>query len=353
MKAKHLSIPHDQLLLQEIYTTVKQELKISPWYFYTILFLKLLIYVSLCVFAYYGILNAKNEPAFLFYFIIFGLSTVLLAFNFSHDFSHDTIFKNKKINGICFTLIYTLVGAHAASWKHRHIHAHHHAPNVDEHDTDLEISNIIRLLPNSPHLWFHRFQHIYAPFAYMFYSLFWIFIKDFKVMYPKIALNDQTTFSQYVTFWLQKITYLCITILIPILYSNQSLATILLAFTLMHFIQSLFLLLTFLSTHHVENTYYPSIDAGGKIDMSWLMNQIKSSNDIYPHCYFTNFVLGGFNNHIAHHLFPNMHHIYYPKVNKILYSTLRDNKIEPNNTTYLGGMRSHLRLLKKMGKDAK
>jgi linoleoyl-CoA desaturase len=55
------------------------------------------------------------------------------------------------------------------------------------------------------------------------------------------------------------------------------------------------------------------------------------------------------NNYIAHHLFSNMHHVYYPKLNKILYAILIENGIEPNQTTYFGGIYSHLKLLKRMG----
>jgi linoleoyl-CoA desaturase len=102
-------------------------------------------------------------------------------------------------------------------------------------------------------------------------------------------------------------------------------------------------------THHVESTSYPTTDEQGYINTSWVMNQIRSSNDMHPFSQLANFILGGFNNHIAHHLFPHYHHIHYPAINKIVYQVLRDNHIEPNQTTYWGGVLSHLRLLKKMG----
>ena len=118
----------------------------------------------------------------------------------------------------------------------------------------------------------------------------------------------------------------------------------------MHLFQSIFLLFTFLMTHHVEITQYPAIDSSGHIQASWLMNQVQSSNDMHPFSHFANFILGGFNNHIAHHLFPNIHHVHYPEINKVLYRVLRENGIEPNRTSYWGGIISHLRLLKKMGR---
>jgi linoleoyl-CoA desaturase len=104
-------------------------------------------------------------------------------------------------------------------------------------------------------------------------------------------------------------------------------------------------------THHVEGIEYPTTDKNGIINTSWIMNQIKSSNDMHPFSGSANFIFGGFNNHIAHHLFPYIHHIHYPNLNRILYSVLKENGITPNQTTYWEGLCSHLRLLKSMGKN--
>jgi linoleoyl-CoA desaturase len=69
---------------------------------------------------------------------------------------------------------------------------------------------------------------------------------------------------------------------------------------------------------------------------------------MHPFSPVANFLLGGFNNHVAHHLFPHIHHIHYPRLNRLLYPMLVENGIRPNYTTYLGGIKSHLRLLKRM-----
>jgi linoleoyl-CoA desaturase len=134
------------------------------------------------------------------------------------------------------------------------------------------------------------------------------------------------------------------------LYSQQPWYIVLAAFFIMHMAQSVFLLFTFFITHHVENTRYPVTDEKGYINCSWLMNQVKSSNDFYPFSRVANFIFGGFNNHVAHHLFPHIRSIYYPALNRILYNILNEHGIVPNQTTYLGGVRSHLRLLEKMSR---
>ncbi|HKO79980.1 MAG TPA: fatty acid desaturase, partial [Chitinophagaceae bacterium] len=336
MKDKHIHIPQDTELLKTIHAKVNSELVLNKRFFYVLIWIKFIFYISITVLTYSALYLIANPILFIIGFILFGFASLLFAFNFSHDFSHNTIFKNKKWNNLCFTLIYSLVGAHAEAWKQRHINSHHYAPNVEAYDSDLKISNLIRVIPNSRYKWYHRYQHWYAPFAYTTYSLFWVFIKDFVILFSKDG--HPKNFYYHLAFWLQKIFYLCYVLILPLLFSQQHWYIVLTGFVCMHLSQSFFLLFTFFMTHHVESTFYPSTDKNGFIKTSWLMNQVKSSNDMHPFSQVANFILGGFNNHIAHHLFPHVHHIYYPGLNKILYKVLEDNGITPNQTTYFGGI---------------
>lgn len=350
MKDKHLDIPEDSALLKLIYATVGQELQIDRVHFRRRLLVKFACYFSL-VAACYGLLYAIENPwLFVLCFTGYGLFSVLFAFNFSHDCSHNTVFRSRRLNNLVFTAIYTIVGAHAEAWKQRHIHSHHYAPNVEAYDSDLRISKLIRVIPGSRYRWYHRFQHWYAPLAYMSYSLFWVFVKDFVILFSHDDFTPRKTFGYHVSFWLQKGIYITGLLVLPLLFSQQSWPIVVSAFLLMHLLQSLFLLFTFFMTHHVESTAYPETDLAGTIHTSWLMNQIRSSNDMHPFSETANFLLGGFNNHIAHHLFPHVHHVHYPRLNTILYRILEERAIVPNQTSYWGGVVSHLKLLKKMSK---
>lgn len=351
MKDKHIKIESDSNLLKAIKKQVKEQLVINESNLNRKIWIKFSFYFILTGFSYASLFIITNPLAYLLCFIIYGFITLLLAFNFSHDLSHNTIFKSKKLNNTFYTFSYALVGAHAEAWKKRHVNSHHYAPNVEGYDSDLKISKLIRVIPNSKHYWFHKYQHIYAPVAYSSYSLFWIFIKDFVILFSKDEFTKTKNLKYHVSFWFQKAFYIGIVLVLPLFFSTQNWVVIVISFFAMHLSMSLFLLFTFFMTHHVENTLYPKVDSAGFINTSWLMNQIKSSNDMHPFCEVANFILGGFNNHIAHHLFPHIHHIHYPKLNIILYTFLNENGIEPNQTTYFGGVVSHLRLLKQMGRE--
>ena len=348
MRDKHIHIAQDSELLKSIYRQVDEKLIVDKRSFIFKILVKFIFYFSCFVFSYFLLFIVGNPVYFVLCFILYGHVTLLFAFNFSHDFSHNTIFKNKKLNNLCFIFIYTIVGAHGEAWKQRHINSHHYAPNVEDYDSDLKITKLIRVIPNSTHCWYHKYQHIYAPIAYTSYSLFWVFIKDFVILFSKDEYTIKKGLIYHLSFWIQKICYLTFILALPLLLSGQVWSVVLIGFILMHLTQSIFLLFTFFMTHHVEVTEYPATDENGNIKTSWLMNQIKSSNDMHPFSETANFILGGFNNHIAHHLFPHIHHIHYPKLNIILYDILLSNGIKPNQTTYWGGLKSHLRLLKRM-----
>lgn len=351
MKARHTHNAKDAALLKHIYQEVEEKLVINKKSFLLHIWLKFAFYFILTTMCYFQLFLVEGEVNFVLSYMLYGFVSVLFAFNFSHDFSHNTIFKSKRLNHICFTLIYTLVGAHAEAWKQRHVNSHHFAPNVEGYDSDLEITKLIRVLDSSEHMWYHKFQHIYAPIAYTSYSLFWIFIKDFVILFSDDEYTDKKGLKYHLSFWTQKISYIHIILVLPLLFAAQHWSIILLGFFFMHLSQSLFLLFTFFMTHHVEKTHYPTTDDQGNISTSWFMNQMQSSNDMHPFSLTANFILGGFNNHIAHHLFPHIHHIHYPKLNKILYQILEANDIQPNQTSYIGGIVSHIRLLKRLGSN--
>ena len=348
MKDKHINIAKDSYLLKQVYNEVEKKLKVDKKATTTLLIVKFVFYFSLVVLTYSAIYFSEHASMVFTAYILFGLLSVLLGFNFAHDFCHNTIFKNKKLNNFGFTFIYTLLGAHAGAWKFRHIHSHHYAPNVKDYDTDLEITNLIRVEPTSPHKWFHKYQQFYAPFAYSTYSFYWVFVKDFVVYFTDNENPHNKKIQFHLSFWLQKLFYISYLLILPILFSNSSWLTVLSAFVVMHLIQSLFLLFTFFMTHHVEQTEYFNADMDGYIQASWFTNQIKSSNDFHPFSQTANFIFGGFNNHVAHHLFPHINHVHYPALNKILYKILKQYNIKPNTTTFFGGIVSHLKHLKTM-----
>lgn len=350
MKAKHLKVKAHTDLYKEINAQIQSKLSLNNQEAQRYFIFKGLFYGVLALLSYSLIYTITHPVLYVLNFVSFGFISVLLCFNFAHDFSHHSIFKHAFWDNVFFEFIYTMVGAHPEAWKKRHIHSHHLAPNVEHFDTDLAITGLIRVLPNGSRKWYHKFQHIYAPFAYMTYSFYWVFIKDFMVLNQFAPKDNQQKRGYYFRFTVLKLAYLGYLLIVPMVFSSQSVWVIILSFLVMHMVQSVYTLFTFFITHHISGSHYPMANEDGQINTSWFMNQIRSSNDFYPFSPLANFIFGGVNNHIAHHLFPHINHYHYPKVNRILYDILIENNIIPNQTTYLGGVVSHLKLLKIRGR---
>src|ERR1041385_8902348 len=142
MRDKHLHIRQDSDLLKLIYCQVDKQLVIDRGDFRRLLWVKFIVYFWLAAFCYRQLYRIADPFWFIASFMAYGFVLLLFAFNFSHDLSPDTVFTSKRWNRLGFTLIYAMVGAHAEAWKQRHIHSHHYAPNVEDYDSDLQITKL-------------------------------------------------------------------------------------------------------------------------------------------------------------------------------------------------------------------
>jgi len=122
-------------------------------------------------------------------FSLLALFGLFLAFNISHDATHNTLTSNKIFNKILFYTTFNPLGMDAYLWGFRHNLSHHIFPNVDDCDADIDSNYLIRLSPNRPLLPHHRFQRFYAPILYLFFTLHWVFIKDTQYLFRKNLAN--------------------------------------------------------------------------------------------------------------------------------------------------------------------
>ena len=282
-------------------------------------------------------------------YIFFGWTMLLFGFNLAHDAAHDCLPGSKRMNQSVFEIVFALLGANPYLWKIRHIYSHHPYPNVDGYDADIELTMLLRFSEQQPHLKMHRFQHIYAPLLYTTYTLYWIFYKDLILFFRKKQANilfHTHPSKEWLKLFSYKAIYLFIFLGIPLMMHPGSAGTYVLAFLLMHMINSLFLLFTFLISHHVPQTH------GGTQyhEHSWLMQQITSSADFHAESKWAYWIFGGFNAHTAHHLFPKICHVHYPEVTKIIRENLHKNQLPYNSFSFIKGVRYHLQFLKQMGR---
>jgi linoleoyl-CoA desaturase len=84
--------------MKQVYKAVEDQLKINHRSTIALLVIKFLVYLVLVAFFYILIYTTSNPLLFFLVFVLYGFSAVLFGFNYAHDFSHNTVFKNKQLN---------------------------------------------------------------------------------------------------------------------------------------------------------------------------------------------------------------------------------------------------------------
>ena len=103
----------------------------------------------------------------------------------------------------------------------------------------------------------------------------------------------------------------------------------------------------FQTTHTVEDTYYPK----KKKDFDhFLVHIFATTADYSWRNRAFNWLMGGLNMHVVHHISPTTCHIHYYAMTKIAEKTARDFNVPyRENKTFYKAIQSHIRLLKELG----
>ena len=107
--------------------------------------------------------------------------------------------------------------------------------------------------------------------------------------------------------------------------------------------------LIFQPNHFNEEAAFPVADEQGHISNNYIQHIFDTTSD-YANRPLTNWVLGGLNLHVIHHMFPAVCHVHYPALTKIVRSTAEEYGLTYRETrTITGAFLAHLRWLKVLG----
>lgn len=284
---------------------------------------------------------------------IMSLTSVMLIFNVAHDAVHNVFSKNRKLNKILAFVTFYLIGDNGNLWKIRHVQSHHYFVNIADFDIDLEVVSALRFSDKWPHKNIHRYQHLYAPFIYLFYSLYWVTVSDFKYLFKDRLLRFvkvRHPMREFLIWVGAKIFYYSLMLVIPMLVLSLAWWQILLGWFIMHMVNSIFILGNLLCTHLFDSASFVNPDDYGSLPHGWAVHQVENCQDFAATNRFAVWILGGENTHTAHHLFPKIAHAHYIPITKIIKETAAEYGVQYHETTLLKGIASHFRMLRKFGK---
>jgi len=282
-----------------------------------------------------------------------GANMALLGFNVMHEGGHQSFSSNKWVNKFSAYSL-NILGGSSLYWKIKHNINHHTFTNIEGMDTDIEVKPFMRLHDNQPRYWFHQFQHIYWIFLYGFTYVVWIFVDDFQKYFTgNIAPGSEGKSlpnREHLIFWITKILYVCVYIIIPI-YFVGFFSTII-GFTVMTFVCGLCISIVFQMAHIVEETQFPQADTiSHKIEKEWAIHQIETTANFETRNRTLSWLLGGLNFQVEHHLFPRISHVHYPAINLFVKQTcIEFNVPYLEAPTFYRAICSHVQHIKRLGK---
>jgi linoleoyl-CoA desaturase len=317
------------------------------------LLMKSLLQVSTAILLYL-ILVFFNPGVFISIILcaLLGMNLAVIGFNIMHEGGHQSFSRHKWLNSTSAYFL-NVLGGNSFYWKIKHNINHHTYTNIEGMDSDIDVKPFMRLHENQPRLKMHRFQHIYWIVLYGISYVVWIFYHDFeKYVTGRIASQAgayKLDYKEHIIFWLTKILYVIVYIVLPILMLGPLYA--LTGYAIVTFICGLFISVVFQLAHVVEGTVFPSPDADtNKIEQEWAVHQVITTANFSTKNKLLSWLLGGLNFQVEHHLFPKVSHVHYPAINKLVKETCRE-----FNISYLEypsvskAFSSHILHIKKLG----
>ena len=287
--------------------------------------------------------------------ILLGFNLAAIGFNVMHDGAHGSYSSKKWVNEIMAYSL-NLMGGCTYLWRVKHNINHHTFTNIDEHDEDIDIRPLMRTHESQKKRWFHKYQHIYWVLLYGLSYVSFVYGKNFKEYFSgKIAGGNmkKMNLKEHFIFWISKITYFCIFIIIPIL--TLGLAKALIGYIILSWVCGFVLGIIFQLAHVVEDCDFPiptqGIKEGSKkINEEWTIHQLATTANFSTKSKIISWFVGGLNFQVEHHLFPRVSHIHYPELSKIVKEVCLQFNIRYNEyPTLLSAVRSHVRYLKVVG----
>ncbi len=280
-----------------------------------------------------------------------GLALAGIGFNVTHDANHGAYSARRWLNWVMRWSL-DLIGASSYVWRVKHNVVHHTYTNISGADGDIEQLPFLRLAPDQPRRWFHRYQHVYAWPLYGLFAVKWQLLGDLTQL--RLGQIEGTPLpwprkGELVGFWLGKLAFLAWAVALPLLVHPAW--QVGLAFLGTSFVLAFTLAVTFQLAHCVEEAETASLsqmaDAGR---VEWARHQVETTVDFAPRSRLLAWYMGGLNFQIEHHLFSRVCHTHYPALAPIVREVCaRHGVLYQAHPTLGAALVSHARWLRRMG----
>jgi linoleoyl-CoA desaturase len=245
-----------------------------------------------------------------------------------------------------------LLGGSSYVWAKKHNTIHHSYTNITDHDDDINFGFLARMSPHHKRLKFHRLQQFYLWVLYGLFPIKWQLYDNFRdLVTGRIGSHRfaRPTGWDLVTFIVGKTVFFSLAFVVPALL--HPLWIVLVFYLAMSIVEGLALSIVFQLAHCVEEAAFPLPREGtGRMETAWAVHQVETTVDFARGNWLLSWFIGGLNFQIEHHLFPQICHVRYPALSKLVEQTCREFGLRyVAHKTLLAGVASHFRWLRRMG----
>ena len=306
------------------------------------------------IFGPYALIMAGALPLWAMWLscLVMGAGVAGFGFGVMHDAMHGSYSSNPRVNRT-LGFILDVLGGSSYLWDLRHNKMHHIYTNIYGADVDLEASWVLRFSPHSKYHPIHRFQFIYAYFAYSLATLQWVFVKDYRSMLSKNLgpfRDIQHEPAQVAILIAMKMVYYLMWIVLPLVFLDIAAWQFFVGFLTMHFTAATIMTLTFQLAHVVEDLEHHQSSGDEMMTDGWMLHQLKTTANFACDNAALTWALGGLNFQVEHHLFPRICSVHYPALRPIVKRVAAAHGVEYHEQPSIrAAIGAHHRLLVRLG----
>lgn len=237
-----------------------------------------------------------------------------------HCGNHAAVGRRSRGNMAVGTLM-DLVGGSSTVWQATHQVSHHGKPNVSGADNDAEIGfPLLRFHPALPRRPLHRIQTVGLAIGMSLGLVKWV-ISDLKYLLRGRAVHVAVHVSRadwmkvitFKTLWVVMHVVLPIAIVGPL---HGLLGTLVMMAVAAYYMEGIFIV------NHLQRDLVPLPGA------HWAEQQVQGTANWGAGKRWTNWISGGLNHQIEHHLFPSMAIHLYPLISPVVRQTCEEFGLE-------------------------
>lgn len=283
--------------------------------------------------------------------LLLGIVAAGIGFNIQHDGGHQAYSSIPWVNKLTGMTI-ALLGGSSYNWHWKHAVFHHMYVNIKAHDSDLDIGIFGRLTPHQQWFSFHQWQHYYLWLLYGLMAIRWQLYDDFhNVLIGKIGERSypRPTGWELFIFLMEKGIFFTLAFGIPLLF--HSVWVVLIFYAVSAIVLGIILSVVFQLAHVVEEASFPlPLEDTGRIDNAWAIHQAETTVNFARYNPVVSWFVGGLNFQVEHHLLPQICHVNYPAISKLVEETCQEFGVQYNeHKSVWAGITSHGRWLWRMG----